>query len=83
VRTTLLLAVAWTVIALAIVVLWPGGTNTPGCARLVEPSAACLTQLAAENDAAWRTSTVPMLLVIALGYAIVLLMGLRARRGRR
>jgi hypothetical protein len=76
----LALAAAWTAVALAVLLFWPSGVETPGCASLVTPSAACLAQLADINDHAWWTRTVPLLVFLASGYAVIAVLALHDRR---
>lgn len=76
----LILGAAWTAVALAVLLFWPSGVETPGCAQIVTPSAACLAQLADMNDRAWWTRTVPLLLFLASGYVVLAVLTLRRRQ---
>jgi hypothetical protein len=73
----------WSAVVVAIALLGPGQVQTPGCASSVTPSADCLTQLKAMNDGIWWTNTVPLLLVIAAGYLVILIVAWRSRRQPR
>jgi hypothetical protein len=70
----------WSGLVVAIVFLWPGQVQTPGCASSVTPSMDCLDQMHAMNDRTWWTNTVPLLLLIASGYVVIASLALRARR---
>jgi hypothetical protein len=79
----LILGAAWTAVVLAVLLLWPSGVDTPGCAHLVTPSAACLGQLADLNDRAWWTRTLPLLAFVASGYVVLAVAAARHRRRSR
>jgi hypothetical protein len=79
----LILGAAWTAVVLAVLLLWPGSVDTPGCAHLVTPSVACIGQLADMNDRAWWMQTLPMLAFVASGYVVLAVLALRHRRRSR
>lgn len=83
VRQLLLLAVAWTAVAAALLLLWPSGVETPGCMHLVTPTADCLQQAADMSDRLWWTQTMPLLLLVASGYVVVVVLAVRRLRARR
>ena len=70
----------WSVVVLAIVLVWPGQSQTPGCASAVTASADCLIQVKAMNDRIWWTSTLPILVVVASGYLVIAALALGGRR---
>jgi hypothetical protein len=80
VRRLLAWLAIWSAVVVAIVLLWPGQVQTPGCASSVTPSIDCLTQMKAMNDGMWWTNTVPLLLIIAAGYLVILIVAWRSRR---
>jgi heme/copper-type cytochrome/quinol oxidase subunit 2 len=73
----------WSAVVVAIVLLWPGQVQTPGCASSVTPTADCLTQVKAMDDGIWWMSTVPLLVVIAAGYLVIVGLAWRSRRQHR
>ncbi len=70
-RQIVIVALGWTAVVLAVLLLWPGGVQTPGCMRAVNASADCLAQAALANDRVWWTQTLPMLVLFASGYVVV------------
>ena len=76
-RRLLILAVAWTGVVVAVLLLWPWSLPATGCWRLVDPPAGCLAELAQMNGRIWWTQTLPMLAFFASGYAIVGLFAIR------
>jgi hypothetical protein len=82
-RRTVVLLATWSVVVVAIVLLWPSGGQTPGCASSVGRVPGCEDLLNAMNDHVWWSQTVPLLLVMSGGFALILGLGLRAWRQRR
>jgi hypothetical protein len=83
VRVPATLAVFWTTISALIVLFGPANVDVPGCTHLVEPPTGCIALLAAANDHAWWTLTLPLLMLIVGGYVIVAITAIRALRRRR
>jgi hypothetical protein len=76
-----MLLIAWTVMAVAGAVILGSSLATPSCAHLVSPPPSCAAAIAAENDRVWATQTLPLILVLLAGYAVIVFIGLgRARR---
>lgn len=81
-RQFLLLALAWTAVVAALLLLWPSGVNTPGCMQLITP-ADCLAQATVMNDRLLWTQTLPMLVFIASGSVVVGALAYRRLRSPR
>jgi hypothetical protein len=64
--------IGWTVISLALVFLVPGVVNTPGCAHKVDVTSDCQALLATLHDAGLTNHTLPLVVAIVAGYAVVL-----------
>lgn len=79
-RRVLFFGLIWTAVVLAVLVFWPWSLPVGGCWRTVAPPAGCLAQLVEANDRVWRAQTLPMLVFLASGYAVVGLMAIRLRR---
>lgn len=82
-RRLLILAVVWTGVVVAVLLLWPLSLPGNGCWRLVDPPARCLAELAYLNDRIWWTQTLPLLAFFASGYVIVGLLAVRRWRRSR
>lgn len=83
-RRTLGLAVlGWTLVVVAFVLLNPfGQADLLPCMQLVARTASCSAQQAAINDAVWWDRTLPSILVIAVGYLAIVVVGIAQARRR-
>lgn len=76
--------VVWTAVIIAAAIVVGTSLATPSCAHLVAPPPSCAVEIAAANDQAWITHTLPLLLLALAGYVVIFAVGVsRARRGRR
>ncbi len=82
-RGVLILAVAWTGVVVAVLLLWTRSLPATGCWRLVDPPADCLADLAQVNAQVWWMQTLPMLAFFTSGYVIVGLLAIRRWRRKR
>ena len=73
----------WSIFVLVLLVFDPGFVQTPTCMRLVGRSAECQALADAWSDAAWRQHTLPLLALIAAGYAGILVVAIAGRRRAR
>jgi hypothetical protein len=80
---TLIVAAVWTAIWLAAAILWPAPINTPGCAHLLNPPASCAAELDAANTQLWLTHTLPLCVLLVVGYLAIWAASLRKRRRGR
>ena len=74
--------VAWTAVAGAVLLFWPWSTPFVACAWLVDPSAGCLAELAAANEARFWGQTVPFVAIVIAGYLLVGVLAIRFRSSR-
>ena len=77
-------AVGWTLASLIIMLLVPGVANGPGCLATVggwSQTPECRAEVAAANDQIFALITLPLWILIGLGYAIVV--GTAVARSRR
>ena len=84
-RRVVILAAAWTVLVVAIILFYPVGALVPrpaGCWTTVGHGAECDAELRALNDRVWWGETVPLLAFIAFGYVAVVLVAIGAKRLR-
>ncbi len=73
----------WTIVSLAILIVFGGAVNTPGCASLVSQTPECAAAVDAANDVVFGTRTMPIVIVIGVGFAAALGVAvLRTRRSR-
>ena len=70
----------WTAIWLAVAVLLPAPINTPGCSHLSNPPASCAAELDAANTQLWLTHTLPLYVLLVVGYLAIWAASLRKRR---
>ena len=80
-RTAVIAAVVWTVLALGFLLFFPSGHMTVPCMHLVGRSSACEADQATVNAAYQTYQTIPVLLAIAAGYVAIVAMGIRGSRG--
>ena len=72
----------WSIFVLVLLYFDPGFVQTPTCMRLIGRSPECQAIADAWNDAAWRQHTLPLLVLIAAGYAGILFVAITGRRRR-
>lgn len=72
----------WSIFVLVLLYFDPGFVQAPTCMRLVGRSPECQAIADAWNEAAWRQHTLPFLVLIAAGYAGILLVAITGRRRR-
>ena len=70
-RAAVAVAVLWTAVVLAVVLLTPTLASAPPCAGMVEPPAGCETLTRAANDFVWGTQTRPIVVLAVAGYAAI------------
>ena len=70
-RAAVAVAVLWTAVVLAVVLLTPTLASAPPCAGMVEPPAGCETLTHAANDFVWVTQTRPIVILAVGGYVAI------------
>jgi hypothetical protein len=80
VRAAVAVAVLWTAVVLAVVLLTPTLASAPPCAGMVEPPAGCETLTRAANDFVWATQTRPIIVLSVAGYVAIAIQAVLGRR---
>ncbi len=79
-RAAVAVAVLWTAVVLAVVLLTPTLASAPPCAGMVEPPAGCETLTRAANDFVWATQTRPIIVLSVAGYVAIAIQAVLGRR---
>ena len=82
-RTAAIAVIAWTVLVLGFVLVYPNSNLSLPCMHLVGRSAACEAEQATVNAAYQTYQTMPALVAIAAGYVAIVAVRIRGSRGSR